>query len=323
MRSLKKALARTWRCLSVTGRCAIRRALVDAESPGAGSDAKHARRAGPVTEIYVRAELRARIQPWIERKHGRVARVGESHRAEQPHDYESHAQRRRRPAEKRQSQSCSSRAKTRAFTFLISSPCYGKGSARAEEILAILYDARANGIEITADIYPYSASYTGIGIVFPVWAKTREQFDVAKVERREELAEYLRNRVNRRNGPEATLLGTDPYTGKTLADLAHEMELPFEDVLIDVIGPDGGSGAYFVMNDELQARLLADAFIGVCSDGSPTGFHPRGHGTFAKIIEDYVMRDDVLLLEEAIRKLTSFPAELLGIEDRGALLKRG
>ena len=196
---------------------------------------------------------------------------------------------------------------------------YGKGSVRAEEILSILYDARANGIEITADIYPYSASYTGIGIVFPVWAKTREQFDVAKVERREELADYLRNRVNRRNGPEATLLGTDPYTGKTLADLAHEMELPFEDVLIDVIGPDGGSGAYFVMNDELQARLLADAFIGVCSDGSPGGFHPRGHGTFAKIIEDYVMRDDVLLLEEAIRKLTSFPAELLGIEDRGTV----
>ena len=194
---------------------------------------------------------------------------------------------------------------------------YGQGSARAEEILSILYDARANGIEITADIYPYSASYAGISLVFPVWAKTREQFDVAKVERREELAEYLRNRVNRRNGPEATLLGTDPYTGKTLADLAHEMELPFEDVLIDVIGPDGASGAYFVMNDELQARLLADAFIGVCSDGSPTGFHPRGHGTFAKVIEDYVMLDEVLLLEEAIRKLTSFPAQILGIEDRG------
>jgi len=150
-----------------------------------------------------------------------------------------------------------------------------------------------------------------------VWAKTREQFDVARVERREELAEYLRNRVNRRNGPEATLLGTDPYTGKTLADLAHEMELPFEDVLIDVIGPDGASGAYFVMNDDLQGRLLADPFVGVCSDGSPTGFHPRGHGTFAKIIEKYVMQDEVLMLEEAIRKLTSFPANILGITDRG------
>ncbi len=196
---------------------------------------------------------------------------------------------------------------------------YGNGAARAEEILGILADARAAGVNITADIYPYSASYTGIDIVFPVWAKTRQQFDAVKVERRDELAQYLRNRVNRRNGPESTLLGTDPYTGKTLADLAHEMELPFEDVLIDVIGPDGASGAYFVMNDELQARLLEDPNIGVCSDGSPTGFHPRGHGTFAKIIEKYVMQDGVLTLEEAIRKLTSFPAQILGLSDRGVV----
>jgi len=194
---------------------------------------------------------------------------------------------------------------------------FGKGSERADEILAILAAARAGGIEITADIYPYTASYTGIAIVFPVWAKASEQFELARTERREELAEYLRNRVNRRNGPEATLLGTYPYTGKTLADLAHEMELPFEDVLIDVIGPQGAKGAYFVMNDELQSRLLADPLIGVCSDGSPTGFHPRGHGTFARIIEKYVVDDGVLSLPEAIRKLTSFPAGLLGIEDRG------
>ena len=196
---------------------------------------------------------------------------------------------------------------------------YGRGAARAEEILGILAAARAGGIAITADIYPYSASYTGIGIVFPVWAKTRDQFDVARVERRDELAAYLRNRVERRNGPEATLLGTDPWTGKTLADLAHELELPFEDVLIDVIGPDGASGAYFVMNDELQARLLEDPLVGVCSDGSPTGFHPRGHGTFARIIEKYVVRDEALTLVEAVRKMTSFPAEVLGIADRGVV----
>lgn len=196
---------------------------------------------------------------------------------------------------------------------------YGNGAARAEEILDILAAARDAGIGITADIYPYTASYTGIDIVFPVWAKTTEQFEVAKVERRDELAEYLRDRVNRRNGPESTLLGTDPYTGKSLADLAHEMELPFEDVLIDVIGPQGASGAYFVMNDELQSRLLQDSGIGVCSDGSPTGFHPRGHGTFAKIIEKYVLDENMLSPVEAISKLTAFPANVLGIPDRGAI----
>lgn len=196
---------------------------------------------------------------------------------------------------------------------------YGSGTERAAEILGILDDARAKGIDITAEIYPYSASYTGIGIVFPVWAKTQQQFDVAKVERRDELAEYLRNRVNQRNGPEATLLGTAPWTGKTLADVAHELEMPFEDVLIDVIGPRGASGAYFVMNDELQARLLQDPNVGVCSDGSPTGFHPRGHGTFAKIIETYVNERGVLTLPEAVAKMTSFAAGILRIEDRGVI----
>lgn len=196
---------------------------------------------------------------------------------------------------------------------------YGRGADRAEEILGILEGARAAGIEVSAEMYPYTASYTGIGILFPVWAKTEAQFNVARAERRDELAEYLRNRVNLRNGPEATLLGTDPWTGKTLAELAHDMEMPFEDVLIDVIGPDGASGAYFVMNDALQSRLLAHPLVGVCSDGSPTGFHPRGHGTFARIIERYVVAEGLLSLPAAVQKMTSFAAEVLGIEDRGSI----
>lgn len=196
---------------------------------------------------------------------------------------------------------------------------YGEGAGRAAEILSILDRAREAGIRVTADVYPYTASYTGIAIVFPVWAKTAEQFATAKQERRDELAAYLRQRIEQRNGPEATLIGTGPHTGKTLAELAFEMEMPFEDVLIDVIGPQGASGAYFVMNDELQSRLLLDPHVGVCSDGSPTGFHPRGHGAFATIIEDYVVERGVLTLPEAVRKMTSFAAGVLGVEDRGLL----
>src|SRR5690606_2134403 len=191
--------------------------------------------------------------------------------------------------------------------------------ARAAEILALLEDARATGIEVTADVYPYTASYTGISLLFPVWAKTREQFEVAKRERRDELAAWLRDRGEGRNGPEATLLGTAPWTGKTLAEVAHERESPFEEVLIEDIGPDGASAAYFVMDEALQARFLAEPWVGICSDGSPTGFHPRGHGTFARIIEDYVVGQGALSLAEAVRKMTSFPAGILGIDDRGSL----
>jgi len=196
---------------------------------------------------------------------------------------------------------------------------FGTGAERADEIIQLIINARSDGIELTADSYPYNASYTGISIVFPVWAKTQEQFDIAKRERREELAEYLRKRVHRRNGPQATLLGTGEFTGKTLADIAIELEMPFEDVLIDIIGPQGASGAYFVMNEQLQARILQSPIVGISSDGRIDGFHPRGHGTFAKIIEKYVVQQKMLSLSEAVRKMTSLPAQILHITDRGVI----
>jgi N-acyl-D-aspartate/D-glutamate deacylase len=196
---------------------------------------------------------------------------------------------------------------------------YGKGASRAGEILALLDAARQRGIEITADIYPYTASYTGIGLLFPEWAKTPEAFEQARRDRYEELADYLRERVIGRNGPEATLLGTAPYSGMTLAELAEERGEPFERVLIDEVGPQGASAAYFIMDEALQAALLADPLVAVCSDGDPRGFHPRGHGTFARVIEEYVVARRVLGLAEAVRKMTSLPAAILGLKDRGSV----
>lgn len=198
---------------------------------------------------------------------------------------------------------------------------YGHGAARAEEILYQMEQARKNGTRITADIYPYQASYTGIGIVFPDWAKPPNKYDEVVKTRRAELAEYLRMRVNRRNGPEATLLGTPPFAGKTLAQVADELNKPFEDVLIDDIGPRGASGAYFVMDTALQDRLFVDPYVMVCTDGSPTMRHPRGYGSFAKIIRYYVNEKQLLTIEEAVRKMTGLPAETLGLlqQNRGLL----
>ena len=195
---------------------------------------------------------------------------------------------------------------------------YGKGAKEAENILKILQDARGSGINITVDVYPYNASYAGISLLFPVWAKTTEQFEQALKTRKDELKSFLRNKIIKRNGSDATLFGTAPYTGKTLKDLAEEFNLPFEDVLIK-LGPKGASAAYFIMDDELQSRLLVDDNIAISSDGSPTGFHPRGHGTFAKIIETHVEQRKSLSLSQAIRKMTSQPAKILGISDRGII----
>ncbi len=196
---------------------------------------------------------------------------------------------------------------------------YGKGAARAAQILARLEAARAEGVAIGADVYPYSASYTGIALLFPEWAKTEADFAIARRDRREALAGHLRRRVESRNGPEATLLGTPPHTGKTLAELARELGKPYEDVLIDDIGPQGASAAYFVMDEVLQTTLLLDPQVSICSDGHPTGFHPRGHGAFAKVIEEHVVGRRLLGLAEAVRKMTSLPAAQLGLKDRGSI----
>jgi N-acyl-D-aspartate/D-glutamate deacylase len=196
---------------------------------------------------------------------------------------------------------------------------YGKGAERAREILALLDSARTAGITVTADVYPYTASYTGIGIVFPLWAKGSADYDDVVRTRRDELAAYLRERVNQRNGPDATLIGTGEFAGQTLAEVADQLEKPFEDVLIDNFGPSGISGAYFVMDEELQQTLAQDPHVMFSSDGSAGGYHPRGHGTFAKVIEDYVVGKKLMTLEEAIRKMTSLTASVVGIRDRGLL----
>ncbi|MEX0780053.1 MAG: amidohydrolase family protein [Balneolales bacterium] len=198
---------------------------------------------------------------------------------------------------------------------------YGNDVNRADDVLRIMQNARDKGQTVTADIYPYTASYTGIGIVFPDWAKAPNNYKQVVAERREELVEFLQNRVNRRNGPESTLFGTPPYAGKTLAEVSEEAGKPFEDVLIDDIGPTGASAAYFVMNEDVMARFLVDPKVMVASDGSPTMRHPRGYGTFARIIKEYVVDKEVLTLENAIHKMTGLPAVTLGMDKTRGFLK--
>ncbi len=190
---------------------------------------------------------------------------------------------------------------------------YGKGSGRAEEILTLLDKARAEGTAITADIYPYTASHTGLSILFPPYALPPNSYTETLATRRDELVQYLNDRVTKRNGPEATLLGTGENAGKTLADLAAERGKPFAEVLAD-LGPRGGSAAYFVMNEDLQSRLLVADGVNICTDGSPTMRHPRSYGAFARVIRKFVNDEKLLTLEEAIHKMSGLPAQTIGLD---------
>ncbi len=194
---------------------------------------------------------------------------------------------------------------------------YGNGTGRAAEILLVLQNFRNKGYRVTADVYPYTASFTGIAIIFPDWALPPANFEEIKAKRRAELRDFLTSKVQQRNGPEATLLGTPPYAGKTLADLEKEMNKPFADILIDDIGPQGASAAYFVMNDSLQTALLRNEWVVVSTDASPGMRHPRGYGSFGKIIESYTVQQEIFSIEEAVRKMSGQTAEIVGLTDRG------
>jgi N-acyl-D-aspartate/D-glutamate deacylase len=195
---------------------------------------------------------------------------------------------------------------------------FGKGEQRARALLDFLAEKRRQGIELTADAYPYTAGYTGVGILFPQWALPPTDYAKILAERRQELRDHLERRIVRRGGPEALLLGTPPYRGKTVAEAAKEAGLHFADFLVKM-GPEGGRGAHFTMDKALQDKLLLDPFVAISTDGGPEIVHPRSAGTYAKLIEDYVVGERALPIEEAIRKATSLPARIMRIGDRGVI----
>ena len=190
--------------------------------------------------------------------------------------------------------------------------------APAAVVLDRMEKARAEGLSVSADVYPYTASYTGVSILFPDWARPPLGTPEVLADRRADLLDHLRRRVESRNGPAATLFGSGPYAGRTLAEIASTEQRPFEEVLAD-LGPDGASAAYFVMDEGVMEALLTSEGAMVASDGSPTMRHPRGHGTFPRVLAHHVRERGALTLEDAVHRMTGLPAALLGLGDRGTI----
>jgi N-acyl-D-amino-acid deacylase len=194
----------------------------------------------------------------------------------------------------------------------------GKRAEEATAVLKQLEEARSRGISVTGDVYPYLAGYNDLGLVYPPWAKAKNQFELAARERRHELESYLLARVNLRNGPGAILLASAPYSGMTLEQVAQQKRKPFQKIIVD-LGYGGPKAAHFVMSQPVQDVFILDENIAIATDGGPTIAHPRSFGTFAKVLEEYVVRDRRMSLEAAVRKMTALPAQAMGLRDRGVL----
>lgn len=195
---------------------------------------------------------------------------------------------------------------------------YGKSAEEGEAVLARLREARSNGIEISADVYPYLAGMSNFYFLYPIWARERPVFEDAVENDRQKLADDMYERVMWRGGPDKALITSGEYAGKNLAEIAEIQGKPFVDVIIDW-GYGGPTTAHFTQNAEVQDVFITAPDVAIGTDGSPAMRHPRSFGTYPKMIEEYVVDEEKLTLPVAIRKMSGLPAEILGLEDRGTL----
>lgn len=205
---------------------------------------------------------------------------------------------------------------------------------KLDAAIAKIDSARNVGLPITADIYTYNASSTGLHVQLSDWV--RDGGIAAMLERLENPANRRKaiDELEFRNSPETILLVgfrselLRKYVGKYLTEVAEEWGKSPEETLVDLIIQDGSriQVVYFSMSEENIRKKMALPWVSFCSDaGSYTNegvfikqsTHPRSYGSFIRVLGKFSRDEGVIPLEEGIRKLTSLPAENLKLKKRG------
>jgi N-acyl-D-aspartate/D-glutamate deacylase len=196
------------------------------------------------------------------------------------------------------------------------------------QVIALIRQARQDGVRITASQYPYEASGTSVGAsLLPRWAEAGGK--PALLSRFADpsvgpglLAEMEKN-LERRGGPESILITKARNTalnGHTLGAIAKEQHKSPVEAAVAII-KDGDAGvASFNMRDDDIKNFMREDWVMTCSDGSDG--HPRKYGTYPRKLRKYVLDEHVISMPFAIRSSTSLPAETFGFKNRG-LLKIG
>jgi N-acyl-D-amino-acid deacylase len=217
---------------------------------------------------------------------------------------------------------------------------------KLDSVIERVAEARDGGLAVTADMYTYTAGATGLDGAMPPWVQAggfeawRTRLTNADIRARVE-NEMTTETDEWENmfllaGPENIRLlafkneRLRALTGKTLAEVAAERHITAPQAAMDLVVEDGTrvAAAYFTMSEENLRCEVALPWVSFCSD-SPApaaegtflewSTHPRAYGSFARLLAKYVRDERVIALEEAIRRLTSLPAENLSIADRGLL----
>jgi len=206
--------------------------------------------------------------------------------------------------------------------------------------------ARAAGMHVTADVYPYTAASTGLDAAMPPWVQEGGHAEWVKrlkdpAVRRKVAVEMSQRGIGWENffhlaGPAGSLVvglkqdSLKVLTGKTLAEIAELWKMPPAEAVMDLVVKDDSrvQMVYFVMSEDNVRRKLSLPWVSIGSDmesSAPEGVfllsstHPRAYGSFAKVLGQYARDEGVMTLEEAVRRMSGLPAENLALTDRGRL----
>lgn len=213
---------------------------------------------------------------------------------------------------------------------------------KIDTVIAKIDSARKAGLKITANMYPYIASATGLTARLPTWvqeggaAAMRKRMRTAPIRKR--VLEEMRLGIPTKNSDpkDVMMLGfrldslNKLYRGKRLDEVARMHGKEADETAIDLIMKDKSTIAaiYFLISEDNMKKMLQLPYVSLGSDAasmsdakifSDWGTHPRAYGTFARFLGKYVRDEKIVPLEEAVRRLTSLPAANLKIQKRGAL----
>jgi dihydroorotase/N-acyl-D-amino-acid deacylase len=224
---------------------------------------------------------------------------------------------------------------------------YQKNWGRMPEVLTKIRRARASGLDITADIYPYIAGSTSLSACLPPWVLEGGTEKMLARLRDSSIRERLRKEVTTDSkeweniylgsgGASGVLIGSvvnrdlEAMQGKRLSQIAEEQGKDPLDALFDLILADHGqTGAiYFMMSEDDMRAAMRAPFVSFCTDSGARAndgplagakSHPRGWGSYPRILGRYVRDERLLTLAQAIHKMTGLPAARVGLRDRGLL----
>ncbi len=210
---------------------------------------------------------------------------------------------------------------------------------RSKTTIAMVEKARKAGMDVTIDQYPYTASSTSINTLIPDELLADGQDSIkarlARPEIRKQVTTSIQTRLKKRGlkhlsyavvasfGPDSS------YNGKSIEQinlmLGNKHRIKDEaSVVMDIVSRGGASAVFHGMGEEDVTRIMRYPFNMIASDAGIRAFnsgvpHPRGYGTNARVLGRYVREKNVLSLEEAIRRMTSLPAQKFQLHDRGLL----